>query len=373
LRLVTAFDEWLHLRRTCRPAVGELGGEPVEAEMFDRDGQGNIQVALLPHETLYIPFTFMTLIPFIPESRGRGPSKKLLRGESVRGSSRFDEGKRGDRDSGAGFDGEDSKDGEGGVGVGGSDVLEQEEAHRVVEVKVVSGTHGHIVSILKVLVCPRPFVLHRTLRFQEPENSIMKRRIQILGHENMNMFPGEYTNASKYVHCVEGGSPAPDTVGVGAPAGPAGLAAAGAGAEQSRVVVEWGPASEHFSGTGALDLLVRYRCGAFPSTGTFYLLIYSDPYQSQLHEVWQVVVQTRQRLDIHSNVGSAALADLVVRGDKFARRARAYALPSPADVVNFRPDSVFQLVPGAYNRVALTVSPKTVGCRYVASFTLYFY
>jgi hypothetical protein len=42
---VTAFDEWLHLRRACRPAVGELGQEPVEAEMFDRDGEGHIQVA----------------------------------------------------------------------------------------------------------------------------------------------------------------------------------------------------------------------------------------------------------------------------------------------------------------------------------------
>ena len=51
------------------------------------------------------------------------------------------------------------------------------------------------------------------------------------------------------------------------------------------MVVEWGPSSEHFNGAGALDLLIRYRCGAFPSTGTFYLMIYNDPYQSQLHEV----------------------------------------------------------------------------------------
>ena len=83
--------------------------------------------------------------------------------------------------------------------------------------------------------------------------------------------------------------------------------------------------------------------------------------------MWQVVVQTRQRLDIHGNVGGAALADLVVRGDRFARRARAYALPSPADVVSFKPDTVFQLVPGAYNRVALSVSPKIVGYRCVCS------
>lgn len=77
------------------------------------------------------------------------------------------------------------------------------------------------------------------------------------------------------------------------------------------------------------------------------------------------MVQTRQRLDVHGNVGCASMADLVIRGDRFARRARAYALPSPADVVAFKPDTVFQLVPGAYNRVALSVSPKMVGYRHV--------
>ena len=85
--------------------------------------------------------------------------------------------------------------------------------------------------------------------------------------------------------------------------------------------------------------------------------------QSNDSQVWQVVVQTRQRLDIHGNVGSAALADLVVRGDRFPRRVRAYALPSAADTVSFKPDTVFQLVPGAYNRVALSICPKMIGYR----------
>ena len=44
----------------------KAGSEPVEAEMFDRDGYGNVQVALLPHETLHLPFTFMTLSLFSP-------------------------------------------------------------------------------------------------------------------------------------------------------------------------------------------------------------------------------------------------------------------------------------------------------------------
>lgn len=264
----------------------------MEVEMFDRDAEGNIQVALLPHETLYIPFTFMTLLPFVPESRleagqgkhGAAKRRSHLAGESKHGGpvSRFARG-GGSRDS-RGGDREDHK-GEEEEGVD----AEGEEAHRTVEVKVVSGTHGHIVSILKVMVCPRPFVLNRTLRFQEPENSIMKRRVQIVGHDNMSMYPGEYTTASKFVHCVEGGLPAAGTAGACSSSSnynPGIVEVAGEEPrEQSRVVVEWGPSSEHISGVGALDLLIRYRCGPFPSTGTFYLLIYNDPYQSQLHEV----------------------------------------------------------------------------------------
>lgn len=246
--------------------------------MFDRDASGHFQVALLPHETLYIPFTFMTLLPYVPAERRSGGSNP---GNQRRADRFHGESKRGDgdrRESEAKTD-ED----------GGASAAADEEPQRTCEVKVLSGTHGHIVSILKIQVCPRPFVLNRTLRFQEPENSIMKRRIQIVGHENMSLYPGEYSTASKYVHCVEGGVPMAGTAGVAAAGQNTGIVSV-AGEEasrepQSRVVVEWGPSSEHFSGAGALDLLIRYRCGAFPSTGTFYLLIYSDPYQSQLHEV----------------------------------------------------------------------------------------
>ena len=36
LRLVSSFEEWMHLRHTCRPCSGELGPEPSEVEMFDK-------------------------------------------------------------------------------------------------------------------------------------------------------------------------------------------------------------------------------------------------------------------------------------------------------------------------------------------------
>jgi len=73
-------------------------------------------------------------------------------------------------------------------------------------------------------------------------------------------------------------------------------------------------------------------------------------------------VQSRQRLDVHGPVGNSSTVDLVVRGDKFARRARAHASCS-YDKIDFAPDVPFQLVPGAYNRVAMRFSPRGMGTR----------
>ena len=68
-------------------------------------------------------------------------------------------------------------------------------------------------------------------------------------------------------------------------------------------------------------------------------------------------------MDVHGSVGSVSATDLVLRGDRFARRARAYSSVSTTDRLTFSPDKVFQLVPGAYNRVALNITPKSVGYR----------
>ena len=74
------------------------------------------------------------------------------------------------------------------------------------------------------------------------------------------------------------------------------------------------------------------------------------------------MVQSRLRLDVHGPVGSSASVDLVVRGDRFARRARAFS-SNTSDRVDFLPVNVFQLVPGAYNRVAVKFSPRMIGTR----------
>ena len=336
LRVVTSFDEWLQLREACGshgPCTGELGPEPIETDMFDRDGYGNVQVALLPHETLYVPMTFMTLVPHTENpvtNKSKRNKSQNHGGESKGGESKSDALEP--------YNSSKHKD------QGQEDDLENEDPRRTIEVKIVSGGHGHVTSAIKVLVCPRPFVVDRTLRFFEPENSIMKRRIQLLdfGAGPGRLLPGDAVQASKFVHCVEDDS----------------AIYGGNSKGQSNVVIEWGPSQAG----GALDMILRYRCGSFPNVGSFYIILYDDPYQSRQHEVWKVVVQARQRLDVHGPVGASSLLDLVVQGDRFARRARAH-VSFTTDSVQFTPDVPFQLVPGAYNRVGVKFSPRSIGTK----------
>lgn len=221
--------------------------------MFDVDGNGNIQVSLLSHETLHLPFTFLTYQdttppPTIPT---RSTRKENQRASEKRTS-----------------DSKQDKDDEDEIDIDDTPI-------RTIDIRVISGSHGHVVAVLKIYVCPRSFSVSRNLIFYEPENTIMKRRIQIKGNTTMAMFPNDRILASKYIHCVEVNQQVVEK-GTG------------------QVIVEWGPSESDHSGlgytsAGCLDVIVRYRCMGFPSFGSFYLLLYNDPYQCSLHEVWSFI------------------------------------------------------------------------------------
>ena len=312
LRLVSDFEEWMMLREQCPPCTGELGPKPIEPELFDHDGKGGALVALLPHETLHIPFVFLSMKPHrLDSALASRPSSKLL-------SSRRAESK------------EDSKADE----PTKQSMHDDEDPHRQVEVRIISCTHGHVCAVLRVGVYPRSFIINRVFRFFEPENSIMKRKLQLRQSLKPVHHGGFASPASKYVHCVEHNFDG-----------------------EAKVMIEWTD-----EGSGNLELLLRYRCGAFPDAGDFYLLIYNDPYQCSLYEMWHIVVQSRQSIFLHSSVGGSSTVDLVVRGDRFTRRAKAYSSQS-LDKTEFSPDNIFQLIPGAYNKVSLRYHPKQTGMR----------
>ena len=83
----------------------------------------------------------------------------------------------------------------------------------------------------------------------QAENSIMRRRVRIVGQVggNTGAYPGYFPVSQRFVHCVE--------LGLGQDLGQG----------QGRVVVEWGGEPDlDGDGVGNLEMIVRYRCGPFP-------------------------------------------------------------------------------------------------------------
>ena len=271
LKVVSSYDEWMLFRTACSPCVGQLGPAPADAELFDFDKEGNLLISLLPHETLFIPFTFLSIKPLMPDTASS--TVRALKRMSYEAESKS---KAADERRDSKPQREVSK-----KSVDGAEV--DETPSRTIILRIVSGTHGHVCSVLRIAVCPRPFVLNRVLRFFEPESSIMKRRIKLLeGNSNKGSrlgAMGKFATSSKFVHCIENESFDGD----------------------SRVMIEWG---DKVSASEGLELLVRYRCGVFPEVGTFYLQIYDDPFQAQLYETWQV----KQTSTIHPCSSLVALS-----------------------------------------------------------------
>jgi len=370
LRVVTDLAEWQHLRDNVRPCIGDLNPvNPVETEIFDvhvsPSGTTQIQLLLLPQETFYIPFTLLTLIPY---QKSTGDSALQRRGRKQAATSRRSVDRY--RDEESKFDADPLSDEEG---------ADESTMQRSIEIKFISGSHGHVVSILNCNVFPRPFIVNRVMRHYEAGNSILKRQIQLLGYDDPSTVHSNSSGAdhkhmpksrsgsgklSKFVHCVENGF-------------------------TSRVVVEWNQASNGSDADDGyvcnsntlLNIVFRYRCDGYPSVGSFYLLVYNDQFQSSLYEIWEVVVQTCQKIDLIGNIGNINTFDLVVRGDDAKvpvqypthqqhlrsntgnRRCKAYYGSTPTDRMVFQPASVFQLVSGAYNKITAQYTCTKLGRR----------
>ena len=211
---------------------------------------------------------------------------------------------------------------------------EGEVGERVTNVSFVSSTYGHTTSVLELHIKPKAMIVDRSFRFFQVEGEILKRTVQLLGDSkslDYHDYESEGVGSQKYVHCVEMNS--------------------------NRVVVDW-RGGVGASG-GVQEVLIKYRCGKFPTLGEFYILIYEDHFQGVVHECWHVVVQSRLRLDVHAPVGQSTPSDLVIQGDKFARRVQVYS-SSPVETA-FDPSRPFQLVPGAFNRATVRFKMRKAG------------
>ena len=115
--------------RNVPPCVGEIGDTPLESEFFDIDPQRGVQVTLMAHEVVFIPFAFLSLEPRRPAPLTSTCPRKT-------------------RPSGRGGLAGDGSRGDNAAGEGGAAMAE-----RSVAVAFVSASHGHVVSVVQVSSC----------------------------------------------------------------------------------------------------------------------------------------------------------------------------------------------------------------------------
>ena len=261
LKLIIRTEEWIYCRNNLHKCYHTLSGgdggdsSTIEADMFDRDTQGNIQVTLLAHETVYLPLAFLSLTPMVLPTTTKGLSGTTSSHEEVQKQQQYERNDNNQSDTYLSI------------------------VQRSITVKAISASHGHIIAVLNLNIYPRPFVTHRTIRYYETENSIAKRRVKAISYDTPgSSFPAESSANAKYIHCVEYTTPTTNTGGA--------TVGVGTGLNRNNVVVEWRESS-----SAVTEFLVRYRCGMFTQSTQFFVLMYDDPYQCKLREVCICIVK----------------------------------------------------------------------------------
>ena len=179
-----------------------------------------------------------------------------------------------------------------------------------IQIRIVSVSHGHIVTTICCNIIPQQFPITKTIKFYEPENSFKKTRIDL---------------PSKYVNFVECGC-------------------------ENRVMFDYSKNTE--------EMNFRYKSPQFPVSGSCYILIYNDSYHSALREIWLVIVQSHLKLDVVTSIGKSVSLDLRVKGPRLGRRVRAFS-SSPSTLTT--PSSAMQLFPGVISRFHASFTPDICG------------
>lgn len=129
-----------------------------------------------------------------------------------------------------------------------------------ITVNIVSGTYGHIISVLRISVFNQRFVINRTIRFCEQEESTIRKSILYkYARYNDKLSTGVM---NKYLRFFEPVSEQKER------------------RNMNRAIIE----TTNIDNCN-LNIQITYKTSKYPVKGYFYILLYNDPYYVQLSEV----------------------------------------------------------------------------------------
>ncbi|KAH6566963.1 hypothetical protein BASA60_009244 [Batrachochytrium salamandrivorans] len=110
------------------------------------------------------------------------------------------------------------------------------------------------------------------------------------------------------------------------------------------------------SDSATKEVIFKYRVGPAPETKIVYILFYTDPFHTLLHEVWRVFVHSLYRFDMNAVLCQTSSASLVLRGTGMSRSVMCYSsLPQEITIDTRGP---FMLNANALNEVILLARPQ---------------
>jgi hypothetical protein len=354
MRLITDAQEWGFLRQVLPLEAPDPAQALIDAGLSTGTVQAGVvtssgNVLLAPFEAVTLGFVFLSFSPGIVRSPASARAVPVSDADATaRATSRALALRAGRAPSTAAFVEVERE---------ASESHSQPLSDRCIQVRVASMSHGTPVAVLKAQVHPRPFPIHRTVRFFHTENSTLRAVLSLPSHGDhapmgqaivpgtQSVVRGDTARESSVLRQSFNGA-ALDSLWLAAPG-------QFVFCPDSRVICE------SVSTPEGRQLSLRLRAGAFPSTTEFLVHLFNDPYCASLHQTWRVVVHSVLRCDVSCMLNDTAEMELVVRSDGRARRVRIMtSLPSELWSPMLPPVT---LTGGAYNRIRLAYTPKVVG------------
>ena len=103
---------------------------------------------------------------------------------------------------------------------------------------------------------------------------------------------------------------------------------------------------------------MKFRVASAPETQAIYFLLYDDPYNTSLSEIWRVLVHSLHRIDVNSVLGQTNTSSLILRGTSFNRTVQCYT--DNDDELMVMTPSPFNLSANMLNEISLLVRPRGV-------------
>jgi nephrocystin-4 len=199
------------------------------------------------------------------------------------------------------------------------------------------------IAILRLIIDQQPHVVNHTFRFNECEQSFLKKTIRIPSSTRVLVTD---LNGGLSDIKIEGTSIEP------------GVSQLFVRTSDNNVICESRPVSigePH-------DIYIKAPTGSSPLVKKFYISIYADQFLAIPLQIWQIYVHSMQRVDISCTQGQTSRFSLILKGTQSSRLVRCFtSLPAEMSVV---PQDKFMLASNTFQELNIGVQPSKSGLKH---------